>query len=171
MAVYIIIFAIAIFLLFIGLRSISKRKNTMKERQLANHLENISKEIKIARPDLTKSILQVDEPNKKFSVDYEVLNFKDLMDFDYKLDGDTIVSGRGLQTVAGGFAFGLLGAAAGASGKRKQKEVIKKATLILRMDNLENPTINISVNPGIAKSKIMEDVISTLQYIKLHAEK
>ena len=171
MAVYIIIFAIAIFLLFLGLKSMTQRKSTMKERQLANPLENISKEIKIARADLTNSILQVDEPNKKFSVDYEVFNFKDLMDFDYKLDGNTIVSGRGLQTVAGGFAFGLLGAAAGASGKRKQKEVIKKATLILRMDNLENPTITISVNPGIAKSKIMEDVISTLQYIKLHAEK
>lgn len=171
MAVYIIIFAIAIFLLFLGIKSMAQRKSTMKERQLANPLENISKEIKIARADLTNSILQVDEPNKKFSVDYEVFNFKDLMDFDYKLDGNTIVSGRGLQTVAGGFAFGLLGAAAGASGKRKQKEVIKKATLILRMDNLTNPTVTISVNPGIAKSKIMEDVISTLQYIKLHAEK
>lgn len=171
MPVVIIIIAILIVLIFLNIKSMNKRKKTMKERQLANPLENISKEIKIARADLTNSILQVDEPNKKFSVDYEVFNFKDLMDFDYKLDGNTIVSGRGLQTVAGGFAFGLLGAAAGASGKRKQKEVIKKATLILRMDNLENPTITISVNPGIAKSKIMEDVISTLQYIKLHAEK
>ena len=171
MPVVIIIIAILIVLIFLNIKSMNKRKKTMKERKLANPLENISKDIKIPRADLTKSILQVDEPNKKFSVDYEVFNFKDLMDFDYKLDGDTIVSGRGLQTVAGGFAFGLLGAAAGASGKRKQKEVIKKATLILRMDNLENPTINISVNPGIAKSKIMEDIISTLQHIKLHAEK
>lgn len=171
MPVIIIIFAIAVFLLFLGIKSMTQRKSTMKERQLSNPLENISKEIKISRADLTKSILQVDEPNKKFSVDYEVFNFKDLMDFDYKLDGDTIVSGRGLQTVAGGFAFGLIGAAAGASGKRKQKEVIKKATLILRMDNLTNPTITINVNPGLAKSKVMEDVISTLQYIKLHAEK
>lgn len=171
MPVVIIIMAVLVVLIFLNIKSINKRKKTMKERQLANPLENISKEIKIARADLTKSILQVDEPNKKFSVDYEVFNFKDLMDFDYKLDGDTIVSGRGLQTVAGGFAFGLIGAAAGASGKRKQKEVIKKATLILRIDNLTNPTITINVNPGIAKSKIMEDVISTLQYIKLHAEK
>lgn len=166
---YVIVIGFCVVMLIYSINYQKKRKALFRERQLANPLENITKEFKIQDPAFEKTTIQIDEPNKKFSVDYEVFNFKDLLDFDYKLDGETIISGKGLSTVAGGVTFGLLGAMAGASGKRKQKEKIRKATLILRMDSLERSNINIEILPAIAKSSQIEDLISAFKYIKVHS--
>lgn len=171
MPVIIVILLILIVATIFAMRREKKHNAMLEERKNTLALENISNEIIVKDAKDLKHIFQIDDVNKKFSVDYIIHDFKELINYEYFIDGESIISGRGLETMAGAAAFGVAGAMIGSSGSRTQTNKITTAKIILRLTNVAEPTQTIDINPKKARSKEVEDIISLLQYIKLNADK
>ena len=137
-----------------------------------NILENITKRIDFKTRPSTAFL--VDDTSKKFAYvgkkNTYVFNYKDLVDFEYKENGQVLISGKTLPTVVGGATFGVVGSIIGSSGKRKQSNVITESNVILYLNNLITPSVKITV---MDLSKIsfnykeqVADLIGMLNYIK-----
>ena len=87
----------------------------------------------------------VDDTNKKIAVTTKnsatYYNFTDVLDYELNEDGNTVTKGKGLATIAGGAVFGLVGAIAGASGKRKNEATCTSMIVRVTLNNLETPQL------------------------------
>src|SRR5699024_6421534 len=128
--------------------------------------------------------LIVDDTNNEFYVftNQEVYryDFDKILDFEYIEDGETIISGKGMATVAGGMAFGLLGAMAGASGKRKETRKVSSQCVKIIINDLINPTLNLKLNINNRKANSpqykfaieqADEIIGAFSYMKENADK
>lgn len=128
--------------------------------------------------------LIVDDTNNEFYVftHQEVYryDFDKILDFEYTEDGETMISGKGMATVAGGMAFGLLGAMAGASGKRKETRKVSSQCVKIIINDLINPTLNLKLNINNRKANSpqykfaieqADEIIGALSYMKENADK
>lgn len=110
--------------------------------------DHFDKTIKSGSP-LYVSALSVDDKNKEFFVlnnkTFYRFDYEKLIDFNYIQDGESVVSGKALSTIAGGLTFGFLGALAGSSGKRKTKEKVNNASIYLKLNDLKNSTVSIDI--------------------------
>lgn len=128
---------------------------------------------------VSSAFISVDDKNNIFYIGNNIkvykCEFSKLSNFEYFEDGDVIISGKTLSTVAGGLAFGALGALAGASGKRKQKNEINNVSLKIYLKDLNNPQITLTLLNQKAESKSTmyqlartraDEMLGLLNYIK-----
>lgn len=139
---------------------------------------SISKQIDLPASFGTKSILFVDDTSKKFAISKidgcYIFNYNDLLAYELNEDGDTITSGRGLQTAVGAMTFGVAGAVVGNAGKRKSNSTCNTMAIRLLLNNLNTPQLEIpciftpckkkSIVYTSAKSKA-NDITAVLNYI------
>lgn len=170
-------------ILFIFLSLKYKGVSPAKERKasvlkfLSERDFQVSKEVRTGKN--LKAILYIDDSNKKFAISLSnksmsVFNYSDLIDFELNEDGNSITKGKGLATVAGGMAFGPLGALAGMSGKRKNESTCTLLVVRLMVNNLNDPQIVIpfienEVKKNTPQYKLMleraKELSATLSYI------
>lgn len=108
-------------------------------------LDHVTKEIDLFNiKDLSNPMIgrkiQIDDENKLIAYHEKnacvLMAYSDIVDFEYRENGDQIMTGRGLQTAAGGIAFGGLGALVGMSGKKKVKQMVKQMQIVIKLDSL-----------------------------------
>lgn len=108
-------------------------------------LDHVTKEIDLFNiKDLSNPMIgrkiQIDDENKLIAYHEKnacvLMAYGDIVDFEYRENGDQIMTGRGLQTAAGGIAFGGLGALIGMSGKKKVKQMVKQMQIVIKLDSL-----------------------------------
>lgn len=172
-----IILPIGIWIVFNEDFSTLEKKKFVAENQL-----NIDKRIVI---DETKEILIDIQKEKlilwnnqtcKQSLEYKMLNFKDITDFDLIEDGFSKEQGRGMVSAVGYLAFGVTGAIIGTvAGDRKSKNFSSNLYVNLGINDLETPLITVPfMEKQIDKSsneyqnalKKAQEFIAVLKYIK-----
>lgn len=131
------------------------------------------------------SYILLDDTNKLFWIlaagDDKIrkYNYSELIEFEVKEDGVSIVSGRVGSSIVGGLAFGVTGAIIGSSGSKTVDQKINELTLNIRVSNFEKPSIKIAmVNKPTFKKDLkykelmteLEEVISYLTFIKNYNE-
>ncbi len=167
-----ILLAIGIYaVLFVFYKLVSKllskfyAKQAEKAQNIANSINEFvtTNSLSINREIKTNlfSLLVADE-QKRFILTNNVngncfmYNYSDLLDFEMKEDGDTVVKGRGLQTAVGGLAFGALGALVGASGQRAMTSMCSDLSVTLYLNNLDKPQITFQfINGSVAKTSLL----------------
>jgi hypothetical protein len=99
-----------------------------------------------------------------------VIHIKDINGFDLIVDGQNVANIGG--AVVGGLLFGGIGALIGASSK---KEKINKITLVFKLNNFNNPTMEIPLLVSETKKGSMiynmtqeeiRQLLSTLEYVE-----
>ena len=128
---------------------------------------------------LNNSFISVDDTRNLFYIGNNMYvykyDFSKLTDFEYFENGNVIVSGKSLATVAGGLMFGLRGAIVGASGKRKQINEINNVSLKIYLNDLNKPQIQLTLLSQKTKtessayqlaSSKADEMLGILNYIK-----
>lgn len=111
-------------------------------------LTNITKEIDLSEAFNKKKFLIDDEKRvvayteKKAAVTF---TYDDLVDFEYRENGDQIITGKSLATAVGGLAFGGLGALVGMSGQRKKKQEVSQMQIVINMNSLSTQFLKIDL--------------------------
>lgn len=111
-------------------------------------LANVTKEIDLSEAFNKKKFLIDDENHlvayteKKAAVTF---TYDDLVDFEYRENGDQILTGRSLATAVGGLAFGGLGALVGMSGQRKKKQEVSQMQIVINMNSLSTQFLKIDL--------------------------
>ena len=95
---------------------------------------------------VSKFTITIDDAAHQFHIEHKKMQkrsfaYADLIDFELNEDGNGILQGRGLSTVAGGLIFGPLGAIAGAAGKRKNTAVCTSLVVRLLVNDLHDSQI------------------------------
>lgn len=127
--------------------------------------------------------LSVDDINKKWCVPHSkeskaVYDYSDLLDYELVEDGNTVTSGSLGRAIAGGLAFGGIGAVVGGmSGK--QKPTCNKLQIRMTVKDMKHPTLYINLldfevkkESEIYKSciKDAQEIVSILMIIKSNNE-
>lgn len=152
-------------------------------------LDHVTKEIDLfnikdlSNPMIGKKV-QIDDENKLIAYHEKdrcvLMAYDDIVDFEYRENGDQIMTGRGLQTAVGGIAFGGLGALVGMSGKRKTKQMVKQMQIVIKLDNLTMQHLKIDLitreikkeSPDYKqKLEKADQIIEALAYCMRKAEK
>lgn len=111
-------------------------------------LKNVTKEIDLSEAFNKRKFLIDDENHivayteKKAAVTF---SYDDLVDFEYRENGDQIMTGRALATAVGGLAFGGLGALVGMSGQRKKKQEVNQMQIVINMNSLSTQFLKIDL--------------------------
>lgn len=140
-------------------------KNIIAEQKQLKEKFNAKKQI---------ATLGIDEENQLFSINNEVFQYTNLLDFELIEDGETITkSGLG-RAVAGGLVFGGAGAIVGAVTGKKSKSICNSMKIKLTLKNTYRDNININlITTDTKKSSIIykasqtnaQNCISALQII------
>lgn len=196
------------FVVYLEVKSERKHKNTsdvfgMKQKNLISELQNddnykIDKNIEIKKiTNVTlngrlkknmdpASYLLIDDTNKLFWIlaagedKIRKFNYSDLIEFEVKQNGVSIVSGSVGSAIVGGLAFGTTGAIIGSSSSNTISQKINDLSLIIRVSNFTDPSVRIIlVDTPIFERDVkykelmsnLETVISYLTFIKNYNEK
>ena len=139
---------------------------------------------KITKPKFkpTKKVekyFYIDDENKQWCVPCSkeskaVYNYSDLLDFELIEDGGTVTSGSLGRAIAGGLAFGGLGAVVGGM-TGKQKQTCSKLQIKITVKDIKHPALYINLLDFEVKKDNMiykncidsaQEIISLLQVIK-----
>ncbi|MBS4872232.1 MAG: hypothetical protein KHZ78_05290 [Peptoniphilus sp. oral taxon 375] len=122
-------------------------------------LENISKKVDLSVVGKWKKYFLVDDINEEIAFVQNwkavVFNYRDILNYEYKEDGEKIIGGKKLATLAGGLTFGVLGAMAGASGNKKIKEKLDSMAISINLNSLNDARIEIELLPSKTKRNSM----------------
>ena len=99
-------------------------------------------------------------------------SFNKITDYEYKENGNVIISGKTGATLVGAATFGVVGAMVGASGKRKQKEIVN-SNLLIYLNDLKTPCLDISIAKNLKKDSSkykttinnLNEIIGCIKYI------
>lgn len=161
---------------------ITKELKVHREEQNLQNLKNkdfkIDKEIFINGAALFKTErLLIDTTNKCFiyviGKEYSnIIQFKDIINYEVYEDGNSVVKGSAGRALIGGTFFGLTGAIIGSSGKRKVSNYCSSLKLLIRINDIDNPQIEITfINSQVEKdSFIYKNSIKSLQEISSYFE-
>lgn len=129
------------------------------------------------------SKIMIDRIHKKFAINgsmgIQCFDYKDLMDFEIKENGSSIIQGKVASTLVGGFLLGGIGALAGSSGRRTVTDVCNDLILKVYVNNSDIKCVTEKFNRySIDKnseeyqqlSKRVDEVVGILKYIKLQNE-
>lgn len=166
------------------------------EQNLTNTGFKIHKKINISPVVYETNYLLIDDSKKQIAIpmsalghqlpdynlylEYKVVNFNDIIDFEISEDGNTVYKGRSGSALVGGLAFGVVGAIASAAGSKKQEEVCTSLSVEIILNNLQMPRFTIplitkSTNKGssIYSSAVStaNEIIATLKYIQNNQDK
>ena len=160
------------------IKKISSRQN-MSENHIFENFTT-SKSVSLNISNWYQSLLLIDDTKKQFIIQKgrqysEVYNFADVLSYEVFENGQSKVQGRTGSALIGGAFFGLGGAIVGSSRNRSINEKCTHLTLIIRINNLYSPQIelvffnNVSVDKSsvVYKTKIdnIRLVCSHLEYI------
>ena len=114
----------------------------------------------------------VDDVNKKWCVPYSkeskaVYDYSDLLDYELIEDGNTVTSGSLGRAIAGGLAFGGLGAVIG-SMTGKQKPTCNKLKIKITVKDIKHPALYISLLDLRSKRKTRFIRLLSVQHRKLY---
>ena len=92
----------------------------------------------------------VDKENKKFAVvernrTVRIYDFSKVISYEIQEDGASVVKGSVGRSLIGGLFFGITGAVIGSSGKRKISNFCTDLRLLIRLNDLEEPLLNMQV--------------------------
>ena len=106
---------------------------------------------------------------KKYS---PVIHFKDILSYEVYEDGNSVVKGSAGRALIGGAFFGVIGALVGSSGKRRVSNYCSSLKLLIRVNDIDNPQIEISfINSQIDKNSFTyKTCIKSLQKITSYFE-
>lgn len=138
----------------------------------------IDKEIRLYDVSHIRSArLLIDTKRKRFiyaiGKDYSsIIEFKDILSYEVYEDGDSVVKGSAGRALIGGAFFGLTGAIIGSSGKRKVSNYCSSLKLLIRINDIDNPQIEITfINSQVEKdSSTYKNCIKSLQEISSYFE-
>lgn len=138
----------------------------------------IDKEIRLYDVSHIRSArLLIDTKRKQFiyaiGKDYSsIIEFKDILSYEVYEDGDSVVKGSAGRALIGGAFFGLTGAIIGSSGKRKVSNYCSSLKLLIRINDIANPQIEITfINSQVEKdSSTYKNCIKSLQEISSYFE-
>lgn len=95
-----------------------------------------------------KKCISFDENNRLWKPRIDVVfRYEDIISFETEINKETVTSGNTGKAVVGGLLFGGIGAVAGASGKRRSKEVVTGSMLKIITRNEMYPIVNIYCPP------------------------
>lgn len=121
--------------------------------------------------------LLIDTKRKQFiyalGKDYSsIIEFKDIINYEVYEDGNSVVKGSVGRALIGGAFFGLTGAIIGSSGKRKVSNYCYSLKLLIRINDIDNPQIEITfINSQVEKdSSTYKNCIKSLQEISSYFE-
>nr|DAH90298.1 MAG TPA: protein of unknown function (DUF4428) [Caudoviricetes sp.] len=122
------------------------------------------------RVDFANKLWCVCTPAEYKSQSAYIFQFSDFVDYDYMEDGKTIQKSGAGAAVAGGLLFGGIGMVAGALAGRKNKEVIKKLSIILHVKNewchtIELPIITNETKKGSFTYNLSKTVFENLSKV------
>lgn len=83
--------------------------------------------------------------NFKFGITNRVIRFSDVLDYELIEDNSSVIKGGAGKALVGGLLFGGVGAIVGSAGKKKSNNIVEKMQLVVRVNDLENPTIIIPI--------------------------
>ena len=150
----------------------SRLDEIRKEMQITAvaELDNVDQMVMV-EPNMgqSRTILQVDDDAKVFALNKKVYPYDKLREFEYVEDGETVISGNTLATVAGGLAFGFLGAMAGQAKSKKVKKKVKAKDIVIHINDLKNPIYKVSITTNQDVDRDVELFLTTLSYIKNQA--
>jgi len=123
--------------------------------------------------------MAIDDENKLIEFKTKIVkltkSYEDVLDFELVEDETSVIKGGIGKAVAGGILFGGVGAIVGGStGKKKSSSMVQKLELIVRINDLSAPTIQIPLinTPTKRKSmtyslmyKLAQDAISVLNIV------
>lgn len=117
-------------------------------------LENISKEVDFSTIGDKKFFL-VDDINQEMALlQYKeaiIFNYRDILNYEYKENGEKIIGGKKLATLAGGLTFGVLGAMVGSSGNKKIKEKVDSMEVVINLNSLNDANLKMEFLPSKVK--------------------
>ena len=109
-------------------------------------LENISKEVDFSTV-ADKKFFLVDDIKEEMALlqhkEAVVFNYRDILNYEYKENGEKIIGGKKLATLAGGLTFGVLGAMVGSSGNKKIKEKVDSMEVVINLNSLNDANLRI----------------------------
>lgn len=100
--------------------------------------------------------------------------YNEILDFELIENDETIVKGGAGKALVGGLLFGTTGAIIGSSGNKKASAIVQKVEIIVRLRDMNYPTISYSIiNTPTKKTstlyslnmRIAQDIISSLEII------
>jgi len=158
-----------------------KKKLSAHEQEMLGAGLNADRTIRVGTGfDADMHYFMVDGDAKKFAsyhkkTGLKVFNFDQLVDFEVQEDGNTITQGNGAKTLAGGLAFGAVGALAGAVSDKKTKTVCEQLCVRIKLNDLQTPLLSYpliitktkknSMHYQMAADQVAE-LSATLEYIE-----
>lgn len=144
---------------------------------------NISKVVDFG---LLKDKVIIDDQNKVFVIakiesyakkKYSLNKFQysKLLDFELIENNERIIKGSAMKTAAGGLTLGIVGAIIGASSKKELEKYCKNMKLLVNLDDLDSPLIQIpiidkKIDKSLPKYKKMrkkaEELAGVFKYIQ-----
>lgn len=175
----IILIAVMFILIRVSISKILKKNSNIKENYYNNFFEKnefiLDRECAIN----TYSKIMIDKIHKKFAINGTMgiycFNYEDLIDFEIKENGSSVIQGKVGSTLVGGFLLGGIGALAGSSGRRNVTDVCNDLSLKVYVNNSDIGCITERINKySIDKnsieyqqlSKRVDDIVGILKYIK-----
>lgn len=113
--------------------------------------------------------------HKKKSETMQIFEFNKLLSFELQEDGATLSKGSAAKVIAGGLAFGGLGALAGVAGKKKNAATCENLILRIQLNDLKSSLLNFNLISKMVKKEseefrvakhTAEEVLSILAYIE-----
>lgn len=112
-----------------------------------------------------KKCISFDENNRLWKPRIDVVfRYEDIISFETEINKETVTSGNTGKAVVGGLLFGGIGAVAGASGKRRSKEVVTGKQIKIITRNELYPIVTIFCSPYTIKDHASE-IIAQLSLI------
>ena len=102
---------------------------------------------------LSSARLLVDTKHKQFIYAVggkysDIIKFKDVLSYEIYEDGNSVVKGSAGRALIGGAFFGVAGALVGSSGKREISNYCQSLKLLVRINNIDQPLLEISFISG-----------------------
>ena len=126
---------------------------------------------------LSRVRLLIDIDNKKFVFVFgkkysKVYDFKNIINYEIYEDGNSVVKGSAGRALIGGAFFGVTGALIGSSGKRKISNYCQSLKLLVRINDIEQPLLEIPfINTKTQKDGITyKNCLNSLQQICAYFE-
>ena len=185
MSLLVTLIILAIIVFFIIAFYESQSESTAEEKLIASGF-NIDRKLEcknIGGGLASDKLFCIDDKNKKFAIipfgdfpgELYVFYFKELIDFELKEDGNSIIKGSALSSALYGAVTGIKGAIVGAAGSRKTQGTCTSLNVLLYIDNLKMTNqkivfINSEVKKNSTKYKDISEnafeLISVLKYIQ-----
>ena len=142
----------------------SEANKILIEESIGNF--TIDKELNLYTDSGYKKIL-IDTQNRQFvffnGYNYsKKIQFKNVLNYEVYEDGKSVVKGSAGKALVGGAFFGVTGAIIGGSGKRKINNYCSVLKLLIRVNDIDSPLIEIP----FVNSSCNKDGISYKNYIK-----